>query len=43
LNRYPVRFLADKFQMLLYYESHLVFTQNDGLDGNDDISMKDEY
>ncbi|KAF2124086.1 hypothetical protein P153DRAFT_144384 [Dothidotthia symphoricarpi CBS 119687] len=28
-------------KMLLYYESHLVFTQNDGMDGKDDSSMKD--
>jgi hypothetical protein len=37
-----VPFLADQFQMLQYYESHLVFTQNDGLNG-DDTSMKDVY
>jgi chromobox protein 1 len=34
--------LANEIKMLLYYESHLVFTQNDGLNG-DDESMKDVY
>jgi hypothetical protein len=42
LSWYSVPFLADQFQMLQYYESHLVFTQNDGLNG-DDTSMKDVY
>lgn len=32
--------------MLQYYESHLVFTQNDGMNGDDDgnnLMMKDAY
>lgn len=32
---------ANEAQMLLYYESHLVFTHNDGLNGDDE--MKDVY
>jgi chromobox protein 1 len=33
---------ANPSQMLLYYESHLVFTHNDGLNDDDDV-MKDVY
>lgn len=29
--------------MLQYYESHLVFTQNDGTNGGFDDNMKDVY
>lgn len=37
---------VDVTQMLQYYESHLVFTQNDSnMNGDDDgnLSMKDAY